>query len=119
MSKKSLFSDLLDTLEEKLQWHQLPTFLGLVGLLKFRNEYREKNLFDTEDPPFEKNPDPGSTPEEKVQYRTFDGSYNDLNYPRMGAAKTRFGRNFPLDKVHPDRANMMNPNPRRSCSYRA
>ena len=113
MSKaNSLFSDLLDTLEERLQWHQLPTFLGLVGLLRFRNEYREKNLFDTEDPPLQKNPDPQTTPEEKVRYRTFDGSFNDLNYPRMGAAGTRFGRNFPLDKVHPDKANMMNPSPR-------
>lgn len=108
----SIFSDLLDTLEEKLQWHQLPTFLGLVGLLKFRNKYREENLFDTEDPPFEENPDPEATPEEKVRYRTFDGSFNDLDYPQMGAAKTRFGRNFPLDKVHPDNANMMNPSPR-------
>ena len=51
MSKtNSLFSDLLDNLDEKLKWHQLPKFLGLVGLLKFRNIYREKNLFDTEDP---------------------------------------------------------------------
>jgi hypothetical protein len=113
MSKtNSLFSDLLDTLEERLKWHQLPKFLGLVGLLKFRNEYREKNLFDTEDPPFEENPDPGAVPEEKVNFRTFDGSFNDLRYPRMGAANTRFGRNFPLDKVRPDRANLMNPNPR-------
>jgi hypothetical protein len=30
----------------------------------------------------------------------------------MGAAGTRFGRNFPLDKVHPDTANLMNPSPR-------
>ena len=110
--KNSLFSDLLDTLSERLRWHQLPKFLGLVGLLKFRNEYREKNLFDTEDPPLAENPDPGSTPEEKVKYRTFDGSFNDLRVPKMGAAGTRFGRNFPLDKVHPDTANLMNPNPR-------
>ena len=61
MSKtNSLFSDLLDNLDEKLKWHQLPKFLGLVGLLKFRNIYREKNLFDTEDPPFSEKPQPRS-----------------------------------------------------------
>ena len=109
---KSLFSDLLDTLGEELQWHQLPKILGLLGLLRLRDELREKNLFDTEAPPFEENPDPGATPQEKVNYRTYDGSYNDLQYPQMGAAGARFGRNFPLDKVQPDMAQLMNPSPR-------
>ena len=113
MSKiRNLFSDLVDTLSERLQWHQLPRLLGLISLLKIRNKLRETNMFDTEDPPFAENPNPGATPEEQAKYRTFDGSHNDLQYPQMGAAGTRFGRNFPLDKVHPDTANLMNPSPR-------
>lgn len=109
---KSLFSDLIDNLNEDLAWHQLPKILGLFGLLKLRNELRENNLFDTEDPPLVENPDPESTPEEKRRYRTFDGTYNDLRYPGMGAAGARFGRNFPLDEVRPDLANLMTPSPR-------
>ncbi len=108
----TLFSELLDTLDEELQWHQLPKLLGLLGLLRLRNELREKNLFDTENPPLEKNPDPERTPEDKVAYRTYDGSHNDLEFPRMGAAGARFGRNFPLDKVHPDPVQLMDPSPR-------
>ena len=109
---KSLFSDLLDTLGEKLQWYQLPKVLGLIGLLRLRDELREKNLFDTEDPPLEEETDLEGVPEEKVKFRTYDGTYNDLQYPQMGAAEARFGRNFPLHKVHPDTAQLMTPNPR-------
>jgi hypothetical protein len=110
--RESLFSNVIDALEERLQWHRLPTLLGLLKLLSFRDDYRENNLFDTEDPPLAENPDPEGAPEEKVKYRTFDGSFNDLRFPQMGAAGRRFGRNFPLDKVHPDMENLMNPNPR-------
>ena len=110
--KESLFSELRDKLTDGLQWYEVPRALGLLWLLRLRDELREKNLFDTEAPPFEENPDPGAAPEEKVRYRSYDGSYNDLRYPRMGAAGARFGRNFPLDKVHPDQAHLMDPNPR-------
>jgi Animal haem peroxidase len=109
---QSLFSDLLDKLGEELRWYQLPKVLGLIALLRLRDELRDKNLFDTEDPPLEKIPDPDSAPQEVVKYRSYDGTYNDLQYPRMGAAGARFGRNFPLDKVHPDAPRLMDPSPR-------
>jgi hypothetical protein len=109
---ESLFSDLRDKLDDGLQWYDLPKALGLLWLLKLRDELREKNLFDTEDPPFEENPDLNATPQEKVSYRSYDGSYNDLKFPRMGAAGTRFGRNFSLDRVNPDTARLMDPSPR-------
>ena len=44
--------------------------------------------------------------------RTIDGTYNDLNFPKMGSAGCRFGRNFPLDQVVPDAPNLLIPNPR-------
>lgn len=117
--EESLFSDLQDEakerallLGERLAWYRLPKVLGLLALLRLRDELREKNLYDTEDPPFEENPDPETTPQEKVMFRTYDGSYNDLQYPKMGAAGARFGRNFPPDKVYPDFDNLMNPSPR-------
>lgn len=110
--EKSLFSKLVDQLGEKLAWHRLPKPLGLLALIKIRDELREHNLHDTEQPPLQRNPDPSAVPEEKVRFRTFDGTYNDLEYPKMGAIGARFGRNFPLGRVHPDSNNLMNPSPR-------
>ena len=112
MNEESLFSDLKDDLDDKLAWYNLPKGIGLLALLRLRDELRDKNLFDTEDPPFEKNPDPAATPPEKLMFRSYDGTYNDLQYPKMGAAGTRFGRNFPLDRDYPDTDNLMNPSPR-------
>jgi hypothetical protein len=47
-------------------------------------------------------------------FRTPDGEFNDLRCPMMGAAQTRFGRNFPLNEVHPDpEPRLMEPSPRK------
>jgi len=108
----SLFSGLVERIGERLAWHRLPEVLGLVKLIRIRDELREKNLYDTEDPPLRENPDPGAVPEERRAFRTFDGTYNDLGYPDMGAAGARFGRNFPPERVRPDTANLMHPSPR-------
>ncbi|HEY4000896.1 MAG TPA: peroxidase family protein [Candidatus Xenobia bacterium] len=45
-------------------------------------------------------------------YRTADGSWNNPENPKEGAAGTRFGRNVPLEVTKPDEANLMNPSPR-------
>ncbi len=97
---------------DNLAWYRLPKILGLIALIRLRDDLRDENLFDTENPPLEKNPNPDQVPTEKVNGRTFDGTYNDLEYPQMGAAGAKLGRNFPLDRVHPDLKNLMNPNPR-------
>lgn len=107
-----LFSRLVGRIGEALAWYRLPNVLGLARLTKIRDELREKNLYDTEDPPLKENPDPNAVPEDKVRFRTFDGTYNDLRYPEMGKANARFGRNFPLDRVYPDTAHLMTPSPR-------
>jgi hypothetical protein len=77
-----------------------------------RNELRKKNLYDTEEPPEARQEIPATPDPGLRDGRTFDGTSNDLHFPRMGAAGRRFGRNFPLDSVSPDAPNLLIPNPR-------
>jgi hypothetical protein len=95
----------------KKEWHELPGPVAALKLVEMRNELREHNLQDTEDPPLENASEPGTSEGRNV--RTSDGLYNDLGCPRMGSAGLRFGRNVPLKEAFPDTANLMNPNPRR------
>jgi len=92
------------------EWFELPPAVGGPKLYEARNELREKNLHDTEEPPLAKAQT--SARADAVTGRTSDGSYNDLSCPFMGKAGTRFGRNTPLASTFPDTANLMNPSPR-------
>ena len=92
------------------EWHQLPYAAAATRLVQMRNELREKNLHDTEEPPLETRETPSADAAYNV--RTNDGTYNDLRCPRMGSAGVRFGRNVPLAETVPDTANLLNPNPR-------
>jgi hypothetical protein len=92
------------------EWFELPPGVGGPKLYEARNELREKNLHDTEEPPLAKAQT--SAPADAVTGRTSDGSYNDLSCPFMGKSGTRFGRNTPLADTFPDTANLMNPSPR-------
>ncbi|MEU6572677.1 peroxidase family protein [Streptomyces sp. NPDC046805] len=78
-------------------WHRLPTRLGLLNLMAFRQTLRRYNLIDTdihEAPPAAQSaPEPIS--EELRTRRTYDGTWNDLSAPRMGAVGAVFGRNMP------------------------
>jgi hypothetical protein len=68
-------------------------------LVQIRNELREKNLHDTEEPPLAAattTPAPGSA--ERTE-RAVDGTHNDLKYPAMGRCGRRFGRNVPLESM--------------------
>ena len=91
-------------------WHQLPGPAAAAKLIEIRNELRERNLHDTEEPALETTDMPAA-PEART-FRTNDGTYNDLTCPRMGSAGMRFGRNVPLSETFPDTANLLNPNPR-------
>ena len=108
----SLFSRLGDFLVKNRPWYKLPTALAIPKLIEIRNELRQKNLHDTEEPPLERRGLNTPLPPQVTESRTVDGSHNDLNYPKMGAAGCRFGRNFPLAETYPDTANLLNPNPR-------
>ena len=91
-------------------WYDLPRPVAGVKLYRLRDELREKNLFDTEDPPIETSATPPGA--EAYNVRTSDGTYNDLQCPRMGSAGMRFGRNVPLNETFPDTKNLLNPSPR-------
>jgi hypothetical protein len=87
-----------------LPWYRLPTWLGLANLSELRKTLRAENLYDTSridtDGGHEHAPIPlKEAGSEVLCGRTADGSYNDLENPRMGMAGTRFGRNIPLDAI--------------------
>ena len=102
----------LTGLLQKKQWYELPKNLALARLGNIRNELRQKNLHDTEEPPLKKSDGTANLSPEQRARRTIDGTCNDLQYPTMGAVGRRFGRNFPLDQVKPDTANLLTPSPR-------
>ena len=94
------------------EWHEIPRFFGSGRLVEIRNQLRAENLHDTEEPPLEKVAVPRNLDPAIRETRSPDGSHNDLQYPRMGAAGARFGRNVSLQETFPDTANLMVPNPR-------
>lgn len=93
-------------------WYKLPQLFSTLKLIEMRNELRAKNLHDTEEPAFERKEIPQDLDPVLREGRTTDGTFNDLHFPTMGAAGRRFGRNFPLEHVFPDTANLLIPNPR-------
>jgi Animal haem peroxidase len=95
-------------------WHRLPALIGMLNLLAFREELRARNLHDTS-----RQGEVGSGSHDNRRdprvlcARTVDGSFNDLAQPRMGAAGTRFGRNFPVQLTRPEpRPALLEPSPR-------
>ena len=108
---ETLFGRIGDFLHKRRPWYKLPRLLATPRLVEIRNELREKNLHDTEEPPLAWQ-DPSEADPTVRNTRTIDGAYNDLTYPKMGCAGARFGRNFPLEYTVPDTLNLMNPNPR-------
>src|SRR5688572_212099 len=91
-------------------WFDLPRAIAGVRLFQIRDELREHNLIDTEEPPLQRSSTPASG--EAYNYRTSDGTFNDLKCPRMGSAGMRFGRNVPLNEAFPDTRNLLIPSPR-------
>src|SRR5688500_6585065 len=96
----------VETINRLIPWHRLPTWLGLANLIQLRETLRAENLHDTSGidaggshahAAATVTPAPPSA--EVLQARTADGSYNDLESPRMGMVGMRFGRNVPLEKV--------------------
>ena len=73
-------------------WYQLPRLLAMVKLVEIRDDLREKNLHDTEEPPFEKQDVPAVLDPALREGRSVDGTFNDLHVPKMGAAGCRFGQ---------------------------
>ena len=91
-------------------WYDLPRAVAGIRLYETRDQLRNHNLHDTEEPPLQNSAAPASGEAHNV--RSIDGSYNDLKCPRMGSAGMRFGRNVPLSEAFPDTKNLLTPNPR-------
>ena len=103
---------LAEAVDHRIGWHRLPAFLADLVLIGIRTRLRRENLYDTTLPCTDAPAtDPPRPPD--LTIRTVDGTYNDLEHPRMGAAGTRFGRNVPLARARrEDAAAMMTPSPR-------
>jgi hypothetical protein len=115
-SRRSVVSRLLEKLfaviNRYVPWHKLPTPLGILNLITFRDVLREKNLYDTS---------PSSPGGSKVVQcdahslytRNSDGTCNDLQHPEMGSAEQRFGRNVPRQYTYPEKEPaLFTPSPR-------
>ena len=106
--------DLIGKLLNRLKgrpWYTKPRLFAMGDLVEIRNELRQKNLHDTEEPPLQA-ADPAGVAPALRDSRTTDGTSNDLRHPTMGAVGRRFGRNVPLEHVFPDTANLLIPSPR-------
>src|SRR5262245_29122453 len=101
-----------DFLQHRTPWYKLPRLLSVPRLVEIRNQLRRENLYDTEEPAFQKKPVPANLDPALRNERTVDGTYNDLAVPEMGSCGRRFGRNVPLEHTFPDKANLMTPSPR-------
>jgi Animal haem peroxidase len=112
LSLAKAFMASMEAVDKKVGWHRLPLPLSILTLIGIRDQLRKRNLYDTS--PAGKNG--GELPEWNPRYlttRTLDGSYNDLQNPRMGAAGTRFGRNVPPEYTYPEKPpRLLEPNPR-------
>ena len=112
----SLFSQLFaratEVLDRTFRWHKLPLPLGLLTLVGLRMRLRQRNLYDTSSasPVKVSPPDNGR----HLTARTADGAFNDLENPAMGSARTRFGRNVPVELTYPDNDwALLKPSPRK------
>ncbi|MGY0019865.1 peroxidase family protein [Streptomyces sp. cg35] len=83
-------------LNRVVPWYRLPLDASLLNLVYLRKVLRRFNLIDTDLP--EAPPRAESVPvpvDERLRTtRSYDGSFNDLSAPRMGAIGAAFGRNL-------------------------
>ena len=96
-----------------VEWHRLPTPLGLFNLLAFRKVLREKNLYDTSSPRRDPGAANGKRDVHSLYWRTVEGTHNDLDNVDMGRTGARFGRNVPLEHTFPEpEPALLSPSPR-------
>ena len=94
-------------------WYNRPWLKGILNLARMRDDLNERNLNTTY-------PEHAAIAfQDKNQprpcgidtYRTADGSWNNVENPKEGAAHTRFLRNVDALAIKPDK-DLMEPNPR-------
>ena len=84
-------------------WYELPRLLAAGRLMEMRNELREKNLHDTEEPAFATQPIPANLDPTLREGRTTDGSNNDLAVPQMGCGRPAVRPQLPARAHGPGR----------------
>jgi hypothetical protein len=110
---QQLYDKLAQGVDHRIGWDRLPQVAGLAVLGGVRDILRRQNLHDTNVLPTVNPPQPQPYQPWVLTQRTADGSWNDLDYPAMGMAGSRFGRNVPLgDAVLEDARDVLSPNPR-------
>lgn len=97
-------------LNRVVPWYRLPLDASLLNLVFLRKTLRHDNLIDTDVPeaPPQAGPVPVPVDERLRTSRSYDGTYNDLSAPRMGAVGSAFGRNLKPD-YRPDLFDTPNP----------
>ncbi|GAC1455475.1 MAG: peroxidase family protein [Ktedonobacteraceae bacterium] len=109
----SLLAALDSMINRKIGWHRLPLILGIQVLDGVRSYMRARNLYDTSTLPATPQPTPQPRGVSYLTARTSDGTFNDLQYPLMGSAGTRFGHLFPLENAYPEpEPAILEPSPR-------
>ena len=104
---------LAEQVDHRIGWYHLPKPLGLATLISLRDTLRRKNLYDTTILPSADLPPIDPPRPDQLINRTLDGTYNDLEQPRMGMAGSRFGRNIPLTSARRySRDEILEPSPR-------
>jgi hypothetical protein len=99
-------------LDRRFGWHRMPPWVGLYALVGLRKTLRRLNLHDTSTTPTIPSPPPVRS-NRYLTERSPDGTFNDLDDPRMGSAGTRFGRNAPIAQTYPEvDAGILSPSPR-------
>ena len=107
----SVWARSAEALDARVGWDRLPRPLGILALVGLRTRLRERNLYDTDTgTPL---PPPTADGDRHLTARTLDGTWNDLDEPRMGAIGARFGRNVPLRNTFPEEPpSLLDPSPR-------
>jgi hypothetical protein len=107
------YDALAELIDHRVGWDKLPKPFGLATLIGLRDTMRRTNLHDTSSLPSTGLPPVDPPAPEHLINRTLDGTYNDLDDPRMGMAGARFGRNIPLsDARRFSRQEILEPSPR-------
>ena len=101
-------------------WYRRPLLLGILTLAYMREKLNKNNLKSTypDDVLVGFQPEGQIPPEGVRHFRTADGSWNNLENPKEGAAGTRFSRNIKIEAVKPEPIEtLLKPNPREISRY--
>lgn len=95
------------------QWSHKNTAQGMLMLAQHRHNLSHHNRVSTyPEGQLVGFLEPGAKPPEwALHNRTYDGSFNDLDNPKAGAAGVRFPRNVSLESTRVDPESILEPNP--------